>query len=389
LATNHRVSVLLTVFNAQPYLRAAIDSILTQTYTDFELIAIDDCSSDDGWSVIVEAGSRDSRITPLRRSQQGGASAALNQGLAIATGEFVTRQDGDDVSLPTRLAEQVAYLDAHQDVGAVGTGVTLVDDEGKPFSTWAFPERDEDIQPTLLERMCFCGPTVMVRRRVLDDLQFRFDEALSGSEDYDQCLRIAEVTRLANVPPSLYLYRQHPASVSRSREHEQLARKAAALEHALDRRFGSTSAPERSQAVARDYVTAAVMAHFRGAPPRAEWLERARALHPPVLEDWGWLARVIRSCASSVPVTVALTRLRPLFLDVLPQCPSSSRLERTLTAEIHMTEVFAAANSRDRTRIRQHLWSAVRSNPRWLANRGVLSLLLRDVITRRPAGSRT
>lgn len=385
-----RVSVILTVFNAQPYLREAIDSILAQTLADFELMIIDDCSTDDGWPVIVEAAARDPRITPVRRARQGGASAGLNQCLSSAKGEFVTRQDADDVSRPKRLAEQVAFLDAHGEVGAVGTAATLIDDQGRVISEWRLPQADQDIQRALLERMCFCGPTVMVRRRILEQIRFRFDEALSSSEDYDLCLRVAEVAGMANLAEPLYLYRQHPASVSRSREHEQLARKAAALENALHRRFGSLPAPDLARTAARDFVTAAVMAHLRGQPDKSpEWLERARCLDSRVIEDVDWLAQIVRTAATPLPVSLALARMQSLFADVLPPGHALARLQRSLIAELHLREVFAPAGPPDRARIRQHLWSAVRANPRWLANRGVLSLLVRDILGRPPAESPT
>jgi glycosyltransferase involved in cell wall biosynthesis len=380
----------MAVYNAQPYLRAAIDSVLAQTFRDFQLIIIDDCSTDDGWPVIAAAAARDPRITALRRDHQGGASAGLNQGLSLATGEFITRQDSDDVSAPTRLAEQVSFLDANPEVGAVGTAVAIIDESGRQFSTWNVPETDQAIQSTLLETMCCCGPTMMARRRVLDRLEFRFDEALSGSEDYDFCLRVGEVTRLANLRQPVYHYRQHSSSVSRSREHEQLARKAAALEHALERRFGSVPPAAAARTAARDYVAAALLGHLRGRKDGSrEWLDRARRLHAPVLDDVEWLARVIRSSAPPTPVAVAVERTQSLFEDVLPQNLALWWLQRRLTAELHMKEVFAAGNGPDRARRQQHLWSALRSNPAWLANRGVLSLLVKGALVRSSAGSLT
>ena len=227
------------------------------------------------------------------------------------------------------------------------------------------------------------------RVEVLERLAFTFDESLSGSEDYDFCLRVAEVTQLANLAQPVYQYRQHRASVSQSREPEQLARKAVALEHAICRRFGIPPA-DVLQTVSRDFVTAAVMAHMNASSGHPdEWMGRALRLDPSVLDDAGWLAKVIRSSASVLPTSLQLARIDSLFQTLLPRGRSSWTLHRRLKAEVHMKEVFEAGDVADRVRVRGHLWSAIRSNPLWVANRGVLSLLMRNVLDRRPEGSRS
>ncbi len=178
-----RVSVLMTVFNTEAYLRASIDSVLSQTLEDFELIIVDDCSSDGSWPMVTAAAARDRRIVAIRRDRQGGASAALNSGLLHASGTYLTRQDSDDLSTPTRLAEQVAFLERHPEVGAAGTAVLLVDAAGNQLGTSAFPETDREIQPALLDYMCFCGPTVMMRSSAFEAAGLCLVVCLSGSED--------------------------------------------------------------------------------------------------------------------------------------------------------------------------------------------------------------
>jgi glycosyltransferase involved in cell wall biosynthesis len=371
-----RVSVLMTVFNTEAYLRASIDSVLSQTLEDFELIIVDDCSSDGSWPMVTAAAARDRRIVAIRRDRQGGASAALNSGLLHASGTYLTRQDSDDLSTPTRLAEQVAFLERHPEVGAAGTAVLLVDAAGNQLGTSAFPETDREIQPALLDYMCFCGPTVMMRRTAFEAAGLSFDESLSGSEDYDLCLRLGEVGSLANVPLPLYVYRQHASSVSHAKRSQQLVRKAQALEKALHRRFGSAPPSAGIGYVARDYLRAAVIGHaMRESRGTRDLVERAVSLEPGLLLNAPLVEKIVRKYTPSGPVGAALTFTESLFKDVFPPTRSLNRLKRRLIAELHMREVFAASQGGDASAIRAHLWPAIRSNPSWLTNRGVFALL--------------
>jgi glycosyltransferase involved in cell wall biosynthesis len=370
-----RVSVLMTVFNTGGFVKDAVDSVLSQTLTDFELIVVDDCSSDDSWSIVEQSAAADSRIVAIRRGERGGASAGLNEGLRRATGQYIVRQDGDDLSTPTRLAEQVAFLEANPHIGAVGTQAVLIDPAGARIGLTTLPETDAEIQPALVDQMCFIGPAMMVRRSAFERAGFSFDESLSGSEDYDLCLRLAEVAGLANMPEALYLYRQHPSSVSHSQRPMQLFRKAVALENAVHRRFGAAPPAEALRNVARDYVRAAVVGHaMNEAGGHQDCLARALALCPGFFRNIDIVEQVVRKYTPRTSVDAALQFTSSLFRDVLPRTRRLGWLKRRLVAELHVREVFG---SRDSRTIVQHLLAAVRANPVWLMNPGVLSLFVR------------
>jgi GT2 family glycosyltransferase len=378
--TESTVSVLMTVYNTEAYIREAIESILAQSLGNFELIVVDDASTDSSWAIVAEAAARDPRIVAVRRDERGGASSGLNDALARAGGRYITRQDADDAARPERLARQVEFLERNPGFVGVGTAAVMVDAKGRAFGQFVGPQHDAEIQEALLDRMCFCGPTVMARRSALEAMRFRFDESLSSSEDYDFCLRIAEAGRLANLPEHLYLYRQHAGSVSHSRRYPQLVRKAAALEQALYRRYGAQPPAARLSIVARDYLRAAIVGHAtrqtEGVP---ECVAKAISLDAALLGNAA-LVKAIVGKYSPAPIEDALAFVASLFADVLPQTRRLRRVRRQLAADLHMRQVFAAPTGAAGTP--RHLWSALASDPAWLRNRGVLALMLRQVVGR-------
>jgi glycosyltransferase involved in cell wall biosynthesis len=376
-----KVSVLMSVYNTQDYVRRAIESILDQTLVDLELIIIDDCSTDESWSIIQACAENHPRILPIRCESNGGASRALNLGLELASGTYLTRQDSDDVSLPNRLAEQVDLLEANEDLGAVGTAVQLIDVEDRPLRVISYPSQDIEIQQALLDRMCFCGPTVMAKRDSLMRAGFFFDERFSGSEDYDMCLRLSEVTAMANLEKPLYRYRQHGFSVSHRRRAQQMVRKAQALEQAIQRRYGSYPQPEHNSLIARDYLRAAVLAYASDQKEEAvDPLQRAMAFNPALLDMPAQVEDIVRRYTPHDSTERSLSFTRGVFSELLPTNRALSRVRRKLLAEIYAKEVFSV--NADAARLRSNLWAGIRNEPRWLLNRGVLALIFRQLFRR-------
>ena len=121
----------MAVYNGQEYLRPAVDGILGQSYRDFEFIICDDGSADATWQILQECAREDSRIRLLRNDENIGLARTLNRCLEAAKGSFIARQDADDISLPTRLAEQKAFLDRHGEVGLLSTLVDVIDTQGR------------------------------------------------------------------------------------------------------------------------------------------------------------------------------------------------------------------------------------------------------------------
>jgi hypothetical protein len=223
------VSVVMPVFDGETYLAQAIESVLGQTFQDFELIAVDD-GSHDGSSAIVERFSReDPRVRLISNEKNLGISATLNHGWRAARAPLIARLDADDISLPDRLARQVAFLDAHPSVAVVGGALVTMDATGRRGSVIRFPTTSRAIRSTLLRHNCLAHPSVMLRRVALEAVGgYRFD----CHEDYDLWLRLSERFELANLPEPLILYRLHPGQISmlalEERERPRLAVRDAA-----------------------------------------------------------------------------------------------------------------------------------------------------------------
>ena len=145
-----RISVLMPVYQAERYLEEAVESILAQSFDNFELLALDDGSTDASPDILEALARRDDRIR-VRRTEHAGLVSQLNQGLAEARGEFIARMDADDVSHPARFERQLAYLDAHPDCVAVGTGTDEVDPERRIIRTFDIRTTHEEIESRLMQ----------------------------------------------------------------------------------------------------------------------------------------------------------------------------------------------------------------------------------------------
>jgi glycosyltransferase involved in cell wall biosynthesis len=229
------VSVLMPVYNAARYLAEAVESVLGQTFTDFEFLIVDDGSTDRSRVILEQYAVRDSRIRLVSRPNTGYA-VALNELLRLARGALVARMDADDVALPERLQRQLDYLRAHPDVVCVGSAVHLIDEGGR-FLRDAHPGMESDeIQERALTGDCVLNhPSVMMRRAPVEAVGGYHPE-FEPAEDLDLWLRLGEVGRLTNLPDVLMKYRQHTASFSERHQRLQLERSAAAVLEACRRR---------------------------------------------------------------------------------------------------------------------------------------------------------
>jgi GT2 family glycosyltransferase len=222
-----RVTVLLAVHNGEPYVGQAVQSTLDQTFSDFELLVVDDASTD-GTVALLEAID-DERIRILRNERNLGQVASLNRGLREARGEYVARIDHDDWSRPARLERQVAVLDAEPEVGLVGTWMELVDLDGRPVATLDATIDDfvEFLFHTLIMRVYVAHPASMYRREPVVALG-GYDEATGPAEDKDLWRKLAlERWDARIVPEPLVVYRVHEG---------QLSQTQAAYQHAVDGR---------------------------------------------------------------------------------------------------------------------------------------------------------
>jgi glycosyltransferase involved in cell wall biosynthesis len=219
-----RVSVIVAVRDGEHCLRGAVESVLAQTFSRFEVIVVDDGSTDGTWELIGEFAARDSRIVPLRNSVNRGQPFTRNRALAIARGEYIAIQDADDLSYPDRLAIQLEFMDTHPDVGALGSAV---DEVGSGFSRIGFQgSRDETLRALLLVNNCMAHSTLFARTELVRRIGGYAEEFLY-SQDYDLWCRLAAVSRLHCLPSVLVRYRfgdPHSVSVSKLAAQRRMAR---------------------------------------------------------------------------------------------------------------------------------------------------------------------
>jgi len=207
-----QISVLMPVYNGSAYLADAVESILNQTFSDFEFLIIDDGSTDGTREILKEYQKSDSRI--LVHSQPHlGLVSALNKGIETATGIFIARMDADDISEPTRLAEQVAFLTQHPDVGVLGAKMKIIDKNKTLQGNYDVPVFHGLIAWNLLFGRSFAHPTVMIRKDLIRSAG-GYKDHLPFVEDTELWLRLIEKTRFANLDRLLVTYRTHPEATS-------------------------------------------------------------------------------------------------------------------------------------------------------------------------------
>lgn len=218
-----RVTVLTTVYNGARYLDEAIDSIHAEEFRDFEHVIVDDGSTDATPEILARAAARDSRIVLVRLDTNHGVASAANRGLAIARGEYIARLDADDISLPGRLAAEVAVLDTHPDVALVSMNYESIDANGNVLG-----RSHRNHPPTVVAYLLHFSNAlgghsqVMFRKSVVDALG-GYDESCRAALDYDLWSRLVAHGRIVILPELGMRYRVHDASISRNGSRDQIA----------------------------------------------------------------------------------------------------------------------------------------------------------------------
>lgn len=202
------ITVLMPAYNAERYIAEAIASVLAQTFTDFELLIIDDGSTDGTAAVI--ASFSDPRIRLIRNPQNLRLIATLNNGIALAAGRYIARADADDVNLPTRLEQQFRFMESHPDTGICGSWMVRFTDTDEIL--WRVPSADSDIRCEMLFQSVLYHPTVMLRRSVLQQHELRYPD-VPHAEDFALWLKMLEHTGAANLPLALVRYRMHAGQI--------------------------------------------------------------------------------------------------------------------------------------------------------------------------------
>ncbi|MBC7784652.1 MAG: glycosyltransferase [Burkholderiales bacterium] len=280
------MSVILAAYDAEKYLVSAVDSILNQTFTDFELILIDDGSKDSTQRMVQDYGRKDPRVVAISRANKG-LTPTLNEGIARAKGEYLARMDADDLSLPRRFAEQVKYLDKNPQCVCVGCRVTLIDPYGSPLKLTTHDLDHEKIDAGLLKGIgwSIVHPAAMMRADAVRQVG-GYREQFKTSQDLDLFLRLGEVGRLANIAEPLVQYRQHFESVANTKADEQWRVKSIIVGDAYDRR-----------GLAR--------------PEKWDFSRRVPKPFDEQLEDWVWSALRAGNAGIARRHALALLKMKP------------------------------------------------------------------------------
>ena len=201
----------MPVYNAEPYIAQAVQSICQQTFTDFEFIIVNDGSTDGTTAILQDFARRDARIKLISRPNTGVVGAS-NDALTAARGEFIARVDGDDIAMPTRLEKQLRYMRAHPECSALGSWVRMIDSDGDPVRIYQVPTDHDDIDHALFRTWAIFHPTMMTPREIIMKVG-GYREEYRTLEDLDLFLRLGEQGRMANLPEPLVEYRQHVCSM--------------------------------------------------------------------------------------------------------------------------------------------------------------------------------
>lgn len=207
-----RISVIMPVYNAAEYLKEAVDSILEQTYTDFELIAINDGSSDASGEILKHYAKIDKRLVVVEQKNQG-LVKTLNTGIKMAKGEFIARMDSDDVSFPRRFELQMAVFEKHPAVVLVAGGFEIMDEDGEFMYREVIPANDRDIKRSMLLRNPIAHGSVTFRKSAADKVGY-YSDACGPTEDFELWTRLATVGDFVGLEETIFRWRINLKGIS-------------------------------------------------------------------------------------------------------------------------------------------------------------------------------
>lgn len=242
-----KVSVVMVVRNVETFLPEAIESILNQTFKDFEFVILDFGSTDQTKAIVSSYAARDGRIR-LREVPTCGLAEARNAVASLAKGQYIAIQDADDVSLPDRLRWQVGFMNEHPEVGVVGGAAEWINAQGQHLWVMNMPTEDREIRSALVTRCPFMQTAVLMRREAFESVG-KYRSAFAPAEDYDLWLRMSEWFRCANLEPVVVKYRIHPQQVSISKRKIQTLCIVAARTSARLRKAGSPDLFDSEKAI--------------------------------------------------------------------------------------------------------------------------------------------
>jgi len=257
---NPAVSILMPVYNGQPYLRNALDTLIGQTFQDFELVVVDDDSTDETCRILETYARNDARIMLLRNEQNFGVAASLNRGLQICRAPLVARADADDIFMPDRLGKQFTYMSQNPNVGVVGSAYQEIDENGQTRKDCEVVTEDRHLKFKLLFGCIYIHPTTMFRRNlVLNAGGYDEKNFGRGPEDYDLWARLIDVTRFGNINEPLVKYRVYSNSVIGNFDNKRWRQYFSVTRRLLSKYTGRSLSIEEAMAAAMLHGWAAKM----------------------------------------------------------------------------------------------------------------------------------
>jgi glycosyltransferase involved in cell wall biosynthesis len=204
------ISVILPVYNGEKYLSEAIDSILTQTFRQLELIIINNASTDSTREIVLQY--QDSRIVLVDNETNRGLIYSLNKGLSLCKGKYIARIDADDIALPNKLQLQYEYMESHPEIGICGNSMESFNDKTHYSQRIDFATSDQEIRAFAFFQSPFNHPSILLRKVVLDQHQIQYPKLYYNAEDYGLWIEILKYTQGHNIPVVLMRYRKHEGS---------------------------------------------------------------------------------------------------------------------------------------------------------------------------------
>jgi glycosyltransferase involved in cell wall biosynthesis len=209
------VSIIMAVYNTEKYLFQCLRSILSQTFKNFELIAVDDGSSDDSFTILKEFEKQDSRIRIYQNKERQGVSGSLNRAIKHCISSLVIRMDSDDIMLSNRIERQYKYIRGNPDCVLLGGQVKFIDDKNKVSGQSDFPISDYKIKKNLFYFQGIADSTILINRKLIPRSAFYFNSNLTVAEGLDLYFRLFNYGKFANMQDTLLLLRNRPGSLSK------------------------------------------------------------------------------------------------------------------------------------------------------------------------------
>ena len=369
------ISVIIPAYNQGHFLGEAIESVLAQTYPDFEVLVVDDGSTDD--TAVVAQSYTDPRVHYIYK-ENGGLSSARNAGLRQAKGAYISYLDSDDCFLPQKLTLLVAELEANPQIGLVAGQALLIDEHGRQSGKKFDRPLPENPVELLLVNPLHVG-SVLLRREWQEEVGF-FDETLRSYEDWDMWLRLALADcRMHYVPEPVSLYRFHSAQMTR--DGRQMTTATFAV---LDKLFNEYEMPAawqamRDKAYSRAHLRGAAQAYHTGAYDEGKaHLVQATALDPDLLADQGqMLADIIAAWTNLPKIADPIQYLETAYDNLPAELNVLAQRRNKDLSQAAMGMAYRAYIQGDKRRARTAVRRAIRYRPAWLKNRGVLAIFLR------------